>query len=197
MKPIKITLILFSIVVTICNCKNECTPEKINIVDLPKYIPYTGNDTLRFLYNNTDTQTFIGQGLERFFVDSRIQPEDQCYQQHESVRITFVNQLSSDEIKMEYVFDKIYFDEARSFLENKFTYYKFYFNNTRYGSVLVNGDLHFRNVIANGVNYNYINVFKYYSDTTYYFAFRRPVDNNFSGIIKINTTNNGTFEIIK
>jgi len=147
-------------------------------------VPYTGNDTLRFLHNNTDTQTFVGQGLERFYVSSRRQQDTKCSEEdHESIRIRFVNPQTQDEIKMEYSYD-IKFSDIFSL--NAKTYYKFYPFHKNYGEfITIKYDTNA--IEINNMKYSKqgLILFGLSQDTTEYIYYRIPIDNNPSGIIKI------------
>ena len=138
-------------------------------------MPYTGTETLRFLHNSTDTQTFVGQGMERFYVDYREQEDGSCLEEHESVRIRFVNPQTQDEIKMEYVFDPVF--------GSTFTFYKFYFKNIFSGYYIENFLL---TMEVNEHIYNTLGAFSTTQDTSTYILFRFPSsDNQYSGVVKI------------
>ena len=196
MKTLAYILILLGSILTLSNCNRECDEViTVNLKDLHKYVPYTGTESLRFLHNSTDTQTFVGQGMERFYVANKRQQDDGCYQNHESVRIRFVNPQTQHEIKMEYVFDKTDFNVSSS-ADNSYINYKFYYNNIYYGSVLSKDDLKYSTIESNSKMYNYIRSFHYPKNKLYFFAYRPPVDGNYSGIVKIKTEND-TLETIE
>jgi hypothetical protein len=186
---------ILSSLFTLSNCKDDCAEKKILLKDLERYVPYTGNDTLRFLHNSSDTQIFVGQGLERFYVKHKKQEDYACPEEHESVRIRFKNIQTNDEIKMEYVFDLTEFSVSSS-ADNSYTNYKFYSNNAYYGSVLTKDDLKYSTVKSNDKVFNYIRFFYYPNNKTYFFAYRPPVDGNYSGIVKIKRQSD-TLEIIQ
>lgn len=66
-----ISVLLFS------SCKNDCTPEQVINDDhfsigYPGIMPFTGNDTLSFLKNRTDTIQFKGQGKQVFYKEIEV-----------------------------------------------------------------------------------------------------------------------------
>ena len=172
MKNLTYILVLLGCVFTLSNCKDKCIPEKIYIKDLHKYVPYTGAEILRFLHNNTDTQTFVGQGIERFYVDAKRQQDDGCYQQHESVRIRFVNTQTQAEIKMEYVYD---ISQGGNTL-------RLYYKGNSVGGIqywtLKN------KVEINLFLYDYVSYYSSSPDTLNYLAYRSAFYSGYSGILK-------------
>jgi hypothetical protein len=169
---------------TLSNCKDDCAEKKILLKDLERYVPYTGNDTLRFLHNSTDTQIFVGQGLERFYVTTKKQEDDACPEDHESVRIWFKNTQNNDEIKMEYIFDNVNFNGYTGV--NYQTFYHFYYNNINIGKQ-VSFKYPSPTITINGREYPTLALFIFSNapDTLSYLMFRRPIDNDNSGILKI------------
>ena len=184
MKNLTYNLILLGCLFALTNCKDECVPEKIYLKDLHKYVPYTGTETLRFLHNNTDKQTFVGQGMEHFYVANKRQQDDGCYQDHESVRIRFVNPQTQDEIKMEYLFDEGAFSGVYSLNEN--TSYKIYYKNKFSGGEvsLKHGNSH---IGINNFLYrtNGLILLSLSNDTPSYIYYRIPYDGEPAGILKI------------
>ena len=185
MKNLTYILVLLGCALTLNNCNRKCDEViTVNLKDLHKYVPYSGTETLRFLHNNTDTQTFVGQGMERFYVGYRKQEDGACLEEHESVRIRFVNPKTQNEIKMEYVYDRSAFSGVYSSNDN--TYYKIYYKNNFLGGLVS---------IQYSDDYIEINSFLYKTngllllslsnDTPSYIYYRIPYDGEPAGILKI------------
>lgn len=171
-------LIAILAMLKLTSCSTECDePTKILLKELDKYVPYTGYDTLKFLHNNTDTQTFIGQGINYFWVHEP-KSEPSCPEDHQSLAIQFRNQQNGNIIKMEYVYDRNFF-----YNKDENTYYKFYKNGISFGPETRIYDL--SPTIINGVDYSISFIFSLYQDTSEYIMFRRPYDGGFGGIVKI------------
>ena len=51
------------------NNDNHCPSpnQKIPLGHKDSYVPYQGNEHLKFLHNNTDTQIFVAQGKETYY----------------------------------------------------------------------------------------------------------------------------------
>lgn len=174
-----ILLLISSLVVfylTSCGYEKECESVIVhNLKDIEKYIPYKGYDTLRFLHNNLDTQTYIGKGLERYYVRCCKNADGDCFDDHESVRIRFKNIKNIDEIKMEYVYNPNGFNYLYRI------YYKNYFLGERYR--LTNSQV---SMTINSVYYDKLDIVSNQIDTAIYALVRYPlIDNQYSGIIKI------------
>lgn len=71
----KLTIILNSIIITLfsvllssCNKESKCTGVNYSYLTESQksntFSPYHGSDTLLFLYNNKDTQIYVGQGAQ-------------------------------------------------------------------------------------------------------------------------------------
>lgn len=149
----------------------KCEQEVIKLKDLNAYVPYSGTDTIRFFHNNTDTQLFVGLGIERFSVGkfrNESCPPTLC----ESMRISFKNTQSNAMIRLEYLYT------AESGYRYLFNYNKWGLSNLKGGSandILVIGDH----------KYSYVNYYSSYLDTvTHYIAYCYSF-NNKAGIIKI------------
>ena len=186
MKNLTYILVLLGCALTLNNCNRKCDEViTVNLKDLHKYVPYSGTETLRFLHNNTDTQTFVGQGMERFYVGYRKQEDGACLEEHESVRIRFVNPKTQNEIKMEYVYDRTDFSNYTSPL-NPFTSFRFFYKSENLGKQLVwTNEQH---VEINSFQYNHVGFFTKAPDTPNYLAYRFPITIDYSGIIKIKHT---------
>ena len=59
-----------------------------------QFVPYQGNEQLKFLHNNTDTQIFIGQGKTSYFINDNTASDMGCSKDHESTKINFINNTS-------------------------------------------------------------------------------------------------------
>ena len=71
MKTSVLYIIIISTLLTVllsCNKENTCT--RVIVSNIDEYnrkmalSPFTGTDTLKFLYNNKDTQIYVGQGVQ-------------------------------------------------------------------------------------------------------------------------------------
>jgi hypothetical protein len=114
----KIYSILFSAltlscVLTLSCCKNDSgcpsTNAKVYITNGNSAIPYQGNEHLKFLHNNTDTQIFIAQGKETYYITEGITQEGECNKDYESIRVKFLNQTTNDILEYRYERDKSLF----------------------------------------------------------------------------------------
>jgi hypothetical protein len=172
---------------TISSCSTECDePTKVPLRNLNAYVSYTGYDTLRFLHNNTDTQVFIGQGINYFWGRKPAIDDTFCPEDHESLSILFKNLLNENKIKMEYVYDWNEFSRVR--WENDRTDFKFYVNGSN-----VWRDFYINRpgpTLINGYEYSNAIIYSQYSDTSEYIMYRRPYDGGFGGIIKIKQVGN-------
>ena len=180
MKNLTYILVLLGCVFILSNCNTGCDEViTVNLKDLHKYVPYTGTETLRFLHNSTDTQTFVGQGMERFYVAYRKQEDGACREDHESVRIRFVNPKTQNEIKMEYVYDRSFGSQP----PNPYTSYKFYYNKIFSGKLI---DIIYPTTTMeiNGYIYNSLSIFSLTEDTSTYVLYRYPYNNQYGGILK-------------
>jgi hypothetical protein len=183
----KITsLMLGLLIITSMACNSECDePTKVPLKQLSDYVSYTGYDTLRFLHNNTDTQVFIGQGINYFWVRKPAFDDTQCPEDHQSLSIQFKNQSNGDILTMEYVYDHNQFEPSMDYGINSFTYYKFYFMDHKWiiGSKLFMSGKPF---IINGYSYPTLTFFTEGGDTSQnYLAFRNVFNGDFGGIVKI------------
>jgi hypothetical protein len=157
------------------NCKDDCDRViRTNLVDLDKYVPYTGNDTLRFLRNSTDTQIFVGQGLERFYVSGGKNSNADCPEDHESVRIRFLNIKNAKEITLIYKYD----------LSDGVNEFEFYYQNENFNNYIIEATNKSK-ITVNGVDYLYVAYHSSSSDTSRYLAFCYPPQNGNIGIVKV------------
>jgi len=175
----KKTIYSFLIIISIA-CLQGCDPEpdcdKVithNIQDLEQYISYTGNDTLRFLHNNLDTQTYIGQGLERYYVRCCKNADGDCYEDHESVRINYKHSTSNEIIIVDFPF-------FTTTMANHYVFsYKKFKSVGGFQSVPIS-------ILINKNTYNYGFIFINSHDTSQYIIFSTPnPELEYSGIVKI------------
>ena len=177
------------------SCSTECdTPTKVPLKELNKYVPYTGYDTLKFLYNNTDTQTFIGQGINYFWV-RKPGADAQCPEDHESLSIQFKNQQNGKIIKMEYYYDWNKFSNIST--TNPMVYFKFYLDEMKF-EFPPNTERSSGTITIRGISYSYVSYFYNEKDTSELVVYREPtrflLD---AGILKIKLSSNEDYEIIK
>lgn len=119
-------LIIGLLLLTISACNTECNRvTQYPLQNLSSYVSYTGYDTLRFLHNSTDTQVFVGQGINYFWVRKPAFDDTQCPEDHQSLSIQFRNQQNGNTLKMEYVFDYFEF--------NNQNFLRFYYNDKSFG----------------------------------------------------------------
>ena len=108
-------------------CKQEHTcpspNAKVYLQYSNQFVPYQGNEQLKFLHNNTDTQIFIGQGKTSYFINDNTASDMGCSKDHESTKINFINNTSKDTFLFKYEFDNALFPSSSSW--NNYTFYKF------------------------------------------------------------------------
>jgi hypothetical protein len=188
--------ILSTIILFFTACSTECdNAQEYPLQNLSSYVPYTGYDTLRFLHNSTDTQVFIGEGINYFWVRMPAEDDTQCPKDMQSVSVRFKNISTNDELKLEYVYDKIEFVNTLSI--NSKVDFKFYFNNARFG--IEQPSIRTSNPVAiGGKTYTYVTYFANSIDTPTYLAYKVPsqflID---GGILKFKLSFNEVYEIIK
>lgn len=177
------------LLLTITSCSTDCDePTKVPLKELDKYVPYTGYDTLRFLHNNTDTQTFIGQGINYFWVREG-KSEPSCPEDHQSLVIQFRNRQNGNIIKMEYVYDNSLLLSQFDYSVNSHTYYKFYYDRFEW---IYGEKIYVPNKPFNINNYDYptLTFFTVNGDTSEnYLAFRNVFGGDFGGIVKLKVLN--------
>jgi hypothetical protein len=188
-------LIAILAMLKLTSCSTECdTPTKVPLKELNKYVPYTGYDTLKFLYNNTDTQTFIGQGINYFWV-RKPGADAQCPEDHESLSIQFKNQQNGKIIKMEYYYDWNKFSNIST--TNPMVYFKFYLDEMKF-EFPPNTERSSGTITIRGISYSYVSYFYNEKDTSELVVYREPtrflLD---AGILKIKLSSNEDYEIIK
>jgi hypothetical protein len=194
-KIVNIFTITIILLLTITSCSTECDePTKVTLKRLNEYVPYTGYDTLKFLYNNPDTQTFIGQGINYFWV-RKPTDDTQCPEDHQSLFIQFRNQKNGNTIKMEYVYDWNEFSSVRS--TNSQTDFRFYFNGVKFGAEQssLRSPL---SITIGGESYTYVTYFSNSVDTLIYLAYKVPSQFQLKGgILKLKLSSDENYELIK
>lgn len=179
------TFVTFSSLI-ILSCNTECDEPQL-IVDsrLDNSMPYIGNEILRFLDKNLDTQSFVGQGILPYWTIEN-GDDTRCTRKYKCLSLEFINLTTSDKIKIKYECEP-------SRYYNSYFYY-FFFNEYNFGSrniSLANPDPIYLN------NYWYNNIHYYYdSDTTKYLVFRKE-ETGYNGIIKIKVAENDILTLIR
>jgi hypothetical protein len=158
----KIYSILFfaltlSSALTLSCCKNNdnhcpSTNQKVNLSRKDAFMPYQGNETLKFFHNNLDTQIFVGQGKETYYTTEYASQEGECAKDYENVRIKFLNQASNDILIIDYTRDANTFTYNQS--SNPYTFYKVSYKNVLYKNVLYYSNSNF--ITINGFAYDYV-----------------------------------------
>lgn len=168
-----------------CGDDHSCDSpyEKLDLVNVSHYVPYSGLDTITFLFNKSDTQYFVGQGIESYYItEIKDGQYHLCPIDHQCLKILFKNTKNADSIVYRYEWDKTMF--AGRIGENFNTFYKFKFNN-----IDLNNNTNRTNemfVTIAGTPYNYVEYF-YGQDTSEYVAYRIFRDSNKRGILSVKT----------
>lgn len=94
-------------ILTFNSCKDDCVNDKDIIMDLypqniAKVMPYTGNETLRFLKNKSDTISFVGEGRKTSY--SREQTQSPCieFEQLQNMNVSFHSSKNDETIGYDY-----------------------------------------------------------------------------------------------
>ncbi|MFI5220758.1 MAG: hypothetical protein ACHQK8_00415 [Bacteroidia bacterium] len=158
MKKLILTLVLlFSFTFFWCGCNNErlCpNPNaKVFLVYRDNYIPYQGNEKLKFLHNNLDTQIFIGQSKETYYTTEGASNDGECPKDYEDVRVKFLNQTTNDIFTLAYERAKTMFspNPSQGYSDNLYTYYKLTYKNKTYSTEYYNSN--YNQVFINNVGY--------------------------------------------
>ena len=153
----------FSCAITLC-CSNKsdshCPDQnaKVYLAYKDQYVPYKGNDTIKFLHNNLDTQVFIGQGKETYYTTEGPSQEGECAKDYEDVRVKFLNQTTNDVFTLAFERDRTNFSvvPSQGYSDNLYTYYKLSYKNKMYYTELYNShytQVYVNNIIYQGVTY--------------------------------------------
>jgi hypothetical protein len=139
---------------------NHCpsTNQKIPLGYKDSYVPYQGNEHLKFLHNNTDTQIFIAQAKETYYTTEGASQQGECAKDYEDVKLKFVNQTTNDVFNLVYERDQVTFPITPSpgYLDNDYTFYKLSYKNKTYNTQLYfsgNTPIYIDNVGYGGVIY--------------------------------------------
>ncbi len=165
----KIYTILFfclaiSCAITLSCCKSSddshcpSTNQKIALGHRDSYVPYQGNEHLKFLHNNSDTQIFVAQGKETYYTTEPASQQGECAKDYEDVKVKFVNQTTNDVFTLEYERNKSLFDVNPSYghSDNLFTFYKIAYKNKNFNVELyssVNNTIIINNIGYQAVTY--------------------------------------------
>jgi hypothetical protein len=122
------------------------------------YVPYQGTEQIKFLHNNSDTQVFIGQGSETYYITEPAITEGDCAKDYESVRVKFLNQTTNDLITLAYERDRSLFSINPSYghSDNQYTYYKVSYKNKTFNTEVftsINNTIIINNVGYQAVTY--------------------------------------------
>jgi len=185
-KHISILLILV-ISLAFVACKKECHEKEDEyyyiLEDEKDVLKYTGNETIKYLHNKSDTVIFKGLGKSTYFNVSN--SYDQCpvkYYYDEGWLFSYIDNKDSN---------KIYVNQ---FIKETRSDVNFSFKNHRFGySHGISEIMYFSKDTIIGIKKVYTNVSKplslsNYSDTLYY--------DKISGIIRV-VTKNDTWELIE
>ena len=125
-----------------CSCKQEHTCPNPNVKESllsPNiFVPYIGNERLKFLHNNNDTQTFIGQGKETYYISDNHLDDISCPTDHQSLRVKFLNNTTNDIFLLAYEYDQALFSSSTS--GSPHTFYKFTYKNKTFYSQFYDSD---------------------------------------------------------
>ena len=103
MKNKEYSILIYALVISStffsCSCKQEQTcpnpNQRTSFAQQGFTVDYQGNESLRFLHNKSDTQTFIGQGKKTYY--TTVAGNDLgCAQDYEACTITFINKITND-----------------------------------------------------------------------------------------------------
>ena len=157
----KICSIIFAAFILACiifigGCKSEHTcpnpNTKVYLEYKDQFVPYKGNDTIKFLHNNMDTQIFIGQVKISYFINDNSGSGDACSKDHESTKINFINNTSKDTFLFKYEFDNALFPFTTN--GSPYTSYKFTYKNKFFYSIFYDSKTSI--IYINSHPYNYV-----------------------------------------
>jgi len=171
-----LSLVFIAFVITAVPACNNRTCNEYEIHSYPGGKDYYGFDTLKFLHNSFDTQVFVGQGNERFYVETGISDEGDCPDKYESERLRFVNPKTKDEIVSEF----------RKFPREDVYGYgrRFYYKNKIIANLEVSNELLIADI--NGATYNRLSIYSLNLDTITYLLFNHSkLGSPDHGIVKI------------
>ena len=134
MKQFILTSILIAIAATmllyLTACSDdECTELRTeNLSKLVPFIHFNGNETFKYLHNNTDTHIFIFFNKETYFIEEkRSGDEGSCPTRYEAVKVSILNQTTNQQYLFQYERDKSIFPREPSpgAIGHEYAYYKF------------------------------------------------------------------------
>ncbi len=159
-----------------------CSPanEKVHLYYANIHVPYVGNETIKFLHNNIDTQIFIGQGKLDYYVSDHHAGEGICPNDHQCQAVKFINSTTNDVFIFRYEYDEGIFQFTSSSSSNPYTFYKLTYKNKTFCNKFYFSDTN--RVIINSQSYQYVDFIGV--DTNNYVAFETP-----TGILRIRINN--------
>jgi hypothetical protein len=169
-----------------CKQSIDCTktPEKVYLLSPDQFVTYKGNEQLKFLHNNLDTQIFIGQGKETYFVSDNAVSDLGCAKDHQSLKVNFLNSSTNEVFLLKYEFDNSLFSFSTN--GSPYTFYKLTYKNKTFYSLFYESDTN--TIYINSHPYQYVRYIG--SDTNNYIAYGLP-----TGILRIRV-NNETWDLI-
>ena len=172
--------LLLSNIFSGCKSEPDCTktPDKEYLLSPTIAVPYKGNEQLKFLHNNLDTQIFIGQGKETYFVSDNAVSDLGCAKDHQCLKVNFLNSTTNDIFLLKYEFDNALFPFSTN--GNPYTFFKFTFKNKTNYSLFYESDTN--TIYINSHPYQYVRYIG--SDTNNYVAYGLP-----TGILRIRMNN--------
>ena len=109
-----------------CSCKQDhsCPNPNEKVALTPgNHVSYQGNEQIKFLHNNADTQVFVGQGKETYYITEEVTKEGECAKDHESTKVKFQNTTTLNILEYRYEWDKNLFGGGARV--NAYTGFKF------------------------------------------------------------------------
>jgi len=176
------------LLLTITSCSTECDePTQIRLSLQNYYVPYSGYDTLRFLHNNIDTQVFVGEGLNYFWVTKPPFDDTECPEDHQSLFIRFKNRNSGYTLTLYYVYDYWMFGKSN--------FLRFELNN----SIFINKVSTARtdSIYAAGNLHSIVNLVYFASqlDTSSYLFYKVPAG-GFGGVLKFKISDSDYYTLL-
>ncbi len=112
---------------------DECTEFRTeNLSKEITFIHFNGNETFKYLHNNTDTHTLKFFNKETYYIEEeRSGGEGSCPTRYEAVKVSLLNQSTNQQYLFQYERDKSLFPEEPSpgAIGHKYAYFKFSGNN--------------------------------------------------------------------
>lgn len=151
-----VVLVLSGIFILGCSPETNCpTPnQKVYLYYASDYVPYTGNDQIKFLHNNIDTQLFLVQGKVDYFINDNNAGDGGCNHDHQSQAVKFLNNTTNDIFMFKYEYDQTTFQYTSSSSSNPYTFYKLTYKNKNFFNKFYFSDTNRVNI--NNHLYNYV-----------------------------------------